>query len=109
MSQEIPDTLLVELIAKVVKIQKKYAHELSGVRNNRRAEIKESTEAPRTRDIAKFVGEKCESSLLITALTRGLVHTGWHAAVLFFMRGKRAGAISLVKPGPDKLKMSVRK
>ncbi len=52
MSQEIPDTLLVELIAKVVKIQKKYAHELSGVRNNRRAEIKEV--------LSQLVAEKLE-------------------------------------------------
>ncbi len=51
-SQQIPDTFLTELIAKVVKIQKKYAHELSGVRNNRRAEIKEV--------LSQLVAEKLE-------------------------------------------------
>jgi hypothetical protein len=40
--QSIPDKLIHELIAKIVSIQKRYAHELSGVRNERRAEIKEA-------------------------------------------------------------------
>lgn len=52
MTPEIPDKLLSELIAKVVLIQKKYAHELSGVRNNRRAEIKEA--------LSQLVAEKLE-------------------------------------------------
>jgi hypothetical protein len=42
LKQSIPDKLLNELIAKIVAIQKRYAHELSGVRNERRAEIKEA-------------------------------------------------------------------
>ena len=42
MKQAIPDKLTHELIAKIVSIQKRYAHELSGIRNDRRAEIKEA-------------------------------------------------------------------
>lgn len=52
MKKDIPDTLIHELIAKIVKIQKKYAHELSGVRNDRRAEIKTA--------LSELVAEKLE-------------------------------------------------
>ncbi len=40
--QTIPDDMIHKLIAKIVSIQKRYAHELSGVRNERRGEIKEA-------------------------------------------------------------------
>jgi hypothetical protein len=51
-TKDIPDKLLHELIAKIVAIQKKYAHELSGVRNDRRAEIKAT--------LSQLVAEKLE-------------------------------------------------
>ena len=50
--KEIPDKVLTEIIAKVVSIQKKYAHELSGVRNDRRAEIKDA--------LSQLVAERLE-------------------------------------------------
>ena len=40
MDQDIPDKLIVEVIARVVNIQKQFAHELSGVRTERRADVK---------------------------------------------------------------------
>ena len=52
MKKEIPDKVLTEIIAKVVSIQKKYAHELSGVRNDRRAEIKDA--------LSQLVAERLE-------------------------------------------------
>ena len=45
MTTEVPDKLLHELIAKIISIQKQYAHELSGVRNERRHEVKEALSA----------------------------------------------------------------
>jgi hypothetical protein len=52
LKQEIPEKVLNELIAKIVSIQKRYAHELSGVRNDRRAEIKEA--------LSQLVAERLE-------------------------------------------------
>ena len=40
MDEEIPDKLIVEVIARVVGIQKQFAHELTGVRTERRAAVK---------------------------------------------------------------------
>ena len=40
MAVEIPNDVLAALIAAVIKIEKKYAHELTGVRNDRREDIK---------------------------------------------------------------------
>lgn len=51
-TKEIPEKVLHELITKVVFIQKKYAHELSGVRNERRSEIKTA--------LSQLVAEKLE-------------------------------------------------
>lgn len=52
MDIEIPRVVLTELVVKVIQIEKKYAHELTGARNDRRAEIKQL--------INKVVGEKLE-------------------------------------------------
>jgi hypothetical protein len=52
MKEAIPETFFVELIAKIVAVQKKYAHELSGVRNERRNAIKD--------DLSHLVAEKLE-------------------------------------------------
>jgi hypothetical protein len=38
--EEIPDELIAKVIARVVNIQKQFAHELSGVRTERRADVK---------------------------------------------------------------------
>jgi hypothetical protein len=38
--EEIPQELITEVIARVVTIQKQYAHELTGVRTERRTEVK---------------------------------------------------------------------
>ena len=40
MDENIPDKLIAEVIARVVTIQKQFAHELTGVRTERRAEVK---------------------------------------------------------------------
>lgn len=40
MTQQIPKQSVMDLIAQVIRIQKKYAHEQVGARNDRRNEIK---------------------------------------------------------------------
>ncbi len=40
MSEEIPRKVLTELLIKVMQVQKAYAHEQVGARNDRRNEIK---------------------------------------------------------------------
>ena len=52
MAVEIPNEFLAALIAAVIKIEKKYAHELTGVRNERREEIK--------KEINRMVAERLE-------------------------------------------------
>ena len=39
---EIPRAVLTAILAKVLSVQKKYAHELKGVRNERREKVKEA-------------------------------------------------------------------
>lgn len=41
MDDNIPEKLITEIIARVVAIQKQYAHELTGVRTERRTEVKD--------------------------------------------------------------------
>ena len=53
MSDEMSEQTLIEFVSIVIAVQKKYAHEFSGVRNERRAEIKE--------ELSKFVAERLES------------------------------------------------
>ena len=53
MSDELSEQMLIEFVSIVIAVQKKYAHEFSGVRNERRAEIKE--------ELSKFVAERLES------------------------------------------------
>jgi hypothetical protein len=40
MTQDIPRKAVTDLIAQVMRIQKRYAHEQLGARNDRRSEIK---------------------------------------------------------------------
>jgi hypothetical protein len=40
MTQEIPKSLVTNLVAQVMRIQKQFAHEQVGARNDRRNEIK---------------------------------------------------------------------
>jgi len=49
---EIPNDFLAALIAVVIAVEKKYAHELRGVRNERRDEIK--------KEINRMVAERLE-------------------------------------------------
>jgi hypothetical protein len=49
---EIPSDFLSTLIVAVIAIEKKYAHELTGVRNERREEIK--------KEINRMVAERLE-------------------------------------------------
>lgn len=42
MEDQIPEKLINDIITAVVAIEKKYAHELTGVRNERRQAIKEA-------------------------------------------------------------------
>jgi hypothetical protein len=39
-TRTIPDRAVIKLIARIILLQKQYAHEQSGVRNERRAEAK---------------------------------------------------------------------
>jgi hypothetical protein len=52
MAVELKQELLTSLIASVIRVQKKYAHEMTGVRNERRDEIKA--------EINRLVAEKLE-------------------------------------------------
>jgi hypothetical protein len=52
MAVEIPSDFLSSLIAAVIAIEKRYAHELTGVRNERREEIK--------KEINRLVSERLE-------------------------------------------------
>jgi hypothetical protein len=49
---EIPREILNELVVKVLGVEKKYAHELTGVKNDRRTEIKQL--------VNKIAGDKLE-------------------------------------------------
>jgi hypothetical protein len=42
---DIPEKLITEVIARVVAIQKQFAHEWTGVRTERRAEVKDALSA----------------------------------------------------------------
>lgn len=52
MAVEIPNDFLDILIAAIIVIEKKYAHELTGVRNERREEIR--------KEINRLVAERLE-------------------------------------------------
>jgi hypothetical protein len=52
MTESLTKKLVTELIVKILKVEKAFAHQLAGARNDRRAELKDV--------INKFVSEKLE-------------------------------------------------
>ena len=52
-NDEIPKAVLTEVLVKILSIQKKYAHEFKGVRNDRREEVKDALNKVVTESLEK--------------------------------------------------------
>jgi hypothetical protein len=51
MSTKIPDDTLTKFLVKVIAIEKNYAHEFHGVKNDRRGEIRELVDRVTTEEL----------------------------------------------------------